>query len=82
MKLLLSKPIVGIIDRGLPTENRHTYANPGDTVEVIFDNTGHYVCIKDDLDFIVFNSQFDTILNERERKDDILYPESTEDFED
>jgi len=88
MKVLLTKQIVGIRDRGLPTEHKQVYAEPGDKVHVLFDNTieddtqgliGHFVCEKNDQDFVVFPSQFNLIIKERENaRDDLFYPEPTE----
>ena len=101
MKLLLTKPIVGTRDRGLPTESKYTYANSGDKVKVMFNNSslsydgkpnGYFVCEKDDQNFVVFHSQFsfaiddkdydDIVFDKIELTDDLLYPESTETFED
>jgi hypothetical protein len=77
MKLQLIKQIVGIRDRGLPTEHRHIYADIGDRVHVIFDNTidastldlfitnGHYICEKNDQHFVVFPSQYDLSFEDR-----------------
>jgi hypothetical protein len=86
MRLLLTKQIVGIRDRGLPTESKRVFADPGDRVKVLFNNTkdspsgpiGHYVCEYNGQDFIIFNSQFDLMFNEKELKDDILHPRGEE----
>jgi hypothetical protein len=99
MKLQINQPIIGIKDRGMPTESKVVYADKGDRVSVLFDNTyetisegmqGHYVCVKDDLHFIVFNSQYDMMIKERDydntseiiTENDLLYPKSTEEIED
>jgi hypothetical protein len=97
MKLQLIKQIVGIRDRGLPTESRIVYAEEGDRVTVLFDNTsetfdnetiGHYICGNNDNYFVVFLNQFDLIIREKGEykslttEDDILYSKSAEDFED
>jgi len=90
MRLTLTKPIVGIRDRGKPTESKHVYALPGEIVKVLFNDTeetmfgykGHCTCVKDDQDFIVFTSQFNEFIKEKEREDDIFHSEFTEDIED
>lgn len=96
MKLQLTKQIVGIRDRGMPNESRIIYAEKGDRVHVLFDNTlesdtagiiGHYVCENNDQYFVVFPSQYDLTIRERGEyeqittEDDLLYPKQT-DFED
>lgn len=100
MKLQIIKPIIGIRDRGTPNESKISYADVGDRVKVLFDNTyesdthgkcGHYICIQNDEHFVVFNSQYDLIFNERDydespitNENDLLYPEpiNTEIIED
>jgi hypothetical protein len=86
MKLQIIKPIVGIRDRGKPTESKITYADKGDRVSVVFDNTyesitqgmcGHYICVKDDQHFVVFHSQYDLVFNERNYGNGELSPLTT-----
>lgn len=83
MKLLLNKEIVGIRDRGLPTESFHIYAYPKEKIKVLFDNTkenilgirhGHYICDKEDLTFIVFPSQVEKILKDPDYGENDLVP--------
>jgi len=53
MKLVVDKPILGYINRGMENERILTHASPGDKVDVVFDNTqkqegktvGHYICV-------------------------------------
>jgi hypothetical protein len=97
MKLQIIKQIVGIRDRGLSTESKIIYAEEGDRVVVLFDNTketldnettGHYICGNNDQYFVVFPSQYDLIIREKGEykslttEDDILYSKPTEDLED
>lgn len=97
MELLLTKQIIGIRDRGLPTESKRIYACPGDKVRVIFNNSNpssnnYFICEKDDQNFVVFHSQFDfftddgdyenIIFDKIELTNDLLYPKSAKTFED
>lgn len=53
MKLIVNKPIRGYVNRGTEEEKVLIHANPGDKLEVVFDNTenkesktiGHYICV-------------------------------------
>jgi hypothetical protein len=80
----------------MSTESRIVYAEKGDRVRVLFDNTvesetvgitGHYICEQNDQYFVVFPSQYDLTIKERGEYEqiitdnDLLYPKP-EDFED
>lgn len=86
MRLLISKEIVGVKDLGLPTEERHVHAEPGDVVKVVFDNTlcgikGHFICEKDGDTFPVFISQYEKVIKERPIRDIDEEPLSSEEYD-
>jgi hypothetical protein len=64
MKLILLKNVVGIKNRGLDNEENITHAYKGDAVNVAYKRRTHYICEKEGVEFIVFPSQVEHILED------------------